>query len=105
MAILLVYSLSGITSGKNVFCDLKIGVILKILKYEMQLHFDLRLENIVPNYAKKIFIVVITSSMTSQGGLKVDPLYSCLGEARSGSKWQGKRLANTCEYSNGLSKL
>ena len=57
MAILLVYTTSGITPGKKVCCDLKMAAILKILKYE--------------------------------GGLKVGPLYSCLGEARSGSKWQG----------------
>ena len=33
MAIFLVYSTSGITSGKKVFCKLKIAAILKILKY------------------------------------------------------------------------
>ena len=33
MVILLVYSTSGITSGKRVFRDLKMAVILKILKY------------------------------------------------------------------------
>ena len=52
MAISLVYSTSGITSGKKVCRDLKMAVILKILKYVTQLHFDLRYEKIVPNYAK-----------------------------------------------------
>ena len=53
MAILLVYS----ASGKKVFRDLKMGVSDQwILKYETQLHFDLRYENIVPNYAKKYFL-------------------------------------------------
>ena len=33
MAIFLVYSTSGITSGKKVCCELKIAAILKILKY------------------------------------------------------------------------
>ena len=33
MAILLVYSTSGITSGKKVSCELKMAAILKILKY------------------------------------------------------------------------
>ena len=33
MAIFLVYSTSGITSGKNVCCELKMAAILKILKY------------------------------------------------------------------------
>ena len=33
MAIFLLYSPSGITSGKKVWCDLKMVAILKILKY------------------------------------------------------------------------
>ena len=50
MAILLVYSTSGITSGKTVCRDLKMAAILK---YEMQLHSDLRYEKTVRNIAKK----------------------------------------------------
>ena len=71
MAIFLVYSSSGITSGKKVCRELKMAAILKILKYLTQLQFDLRYGKIVPNYAKKSFFMVMTSSMTSQGGLKV----------------------------------
>ena len=52
MAIFLVYSPSGVTSGKKVCRELKMAAILK---YETQLQFDLRYENIVPNYAKKVF--------------------------------------------------
>ena len=55
MAISLVYSPSGITSGKKVYRKLKKAAILKILKYYTQLQFDLRYEKIVPNYAKKVF--------------------------------------------------
>ena len=33
MAIILVYSISGITSGKKKFVELKMAAILKILKY------------------------------------------------------------------------
>ena len=33
MAIFLVYSTSGITSGEKVCCELKIAAILKIFKY------------------------------------------------------------------------
>ena len=33
MAIFLVYSPSGITSGKNICCEVKMAAILKILKY------------------------------------------------------------------------
>ena len=49
---------------------------MEILKYETQLQFDLRYDNIVPNYAKKGIFMIMTSSMTSKGGLKIGPLYS-----------------------------
>ena len=80
MAIFLVHSTSGITSGKKVCRELKIAAILNILKYKTQLQFDLRYEKIVPNYAKKSIFMMMTSSMTSQGGLKVVPLYSIINE-------------------------
>ena len=80
MAIFLVYPNSGITSGKKVCRELKIVAILTILKYQIQLQFDLRYEKIVPNYAKKSIFMMMTSSMTSQGGLKVGPLYSFINE-------------------------
>ena len=48
MAIFLLYSTSGITSGKKVCRELKMAAILKIL-----FQFDLRYEKIVQNYAKK----------------------------------------------------
>ena len=54
--------------------------ILKILKYLTQLQFDLRYEKIVPNFVKKGIFMMMTSSMTSQGGLKVGPLYSFINE-------------------------
>ena len=80
MAIFLVYSTSGITSGKKLCRELKMAAILKILKYWTQLQFDLRYEKIVPNYAEKSIFMMMTSSMTSQGGLKVGPLYSYMNE-------------------------
>ena len=55
MAIFLVYTPSGITSGKKVCRKLKKATILKNLKYLTQLQFDLKCEKIVPNYAKKSF--------------------------------------------------
>ena len=45
-----------------------------------QLQFDLRYEKIVPNHARKTFFMMMTSSMTSQGGLRVGPLYSFINE-------------------------
>ena len=71
MAIFLVYSSSGITSGKKVGRELKMTAILKIMKYLTPLQFDLRYGKIIPNYAKKSFFMVMMSSMTSQGALKV----------------------------------
>ena len=76
MAIFLVYSTCGIISGKKVCRELKMAAILKILKYLTQLQSDLRYEKIVPNFAKKSIFMMMTSSMTSQGDLKVGPLYS-----------------------------
>ena len=78
MAIILIYSTSGITSGKKVCRELKIAAILKF--WNIKHSFNLRYEKIVPNYAKKSIFMMITSSMTSQGGLKVDPLYSFIYE-------------------------
>ena len=79
-AIFLVYSTSGITSGRKVCRELKTATILNILNYWTQLQFNLRYEKIVPNYAKKVFFMMMTSSMTSQGSLKVGPLYSLIYE-------------------------
>ena len=80
MAIFLVHCTSGITSGKKVCCELKMAAILKILKYQTQLQFDLRYEKIIPNYAKKSFFKMMTSLLTSQCYLKVGPLYSFINE-------------------------
>ena len=80
MAIFLVYSTSGIISGKKVCRELKMAAILKILKYLTQLQSDLRYEKIVPNFSPKSIFMMMTSSMTSQGGLKVGPLYSFMNE-------------------------
>ena len=79
-AIFLVHSTLGITSGKKVCRKLKMAAILKILKYQTQLQFDLRYEKIVPYYAQKSFFMMMTSSLTSQGGLKTGPLYSFINE-------------------------
>ena len=62
MAILLVYSTSGITIGEKVCRDLEMAAILKILKYQTQLQFELRYET-VPNYTKKVIFMVMTSLM------------------------------------------
>ena len=52
----------------------------QVIKCGIKFQFDLRYEKIVPNYTKKIFFMMMTSSMTSQGGLKTGPLYSFINE-------------------------
>ena len=79
MAIFLVYSTSGITSGEEVYRELKMAAILKILNYWTQLQFDLRYDKIVQIMHKKVFFMMMTS-ITLQGSLKVGPLYSFINE-------------------------
>ena len=75
--------------------------ILKILKYQTQLQFDLRYEKIVPNYAKKTFYGDdVIDNVT--GWPQSFSLYSCLGEVGSGSKLQGQCLVNKCQCHNCL---
>ena len=78
--------------------------ILKIFKYQTQLQFDLRYENIVPNYANKVFYGDdVIDDVT--GWRQSFSLYSCLGEVGCGSKLQGQYLVNKCQYHNCLSRL
>ena len=62
MAIFLVYSTSGIMSGKKVCRELKMAAILQILNYLTQLQSDLRYEKIVPNFAPKSIFMMMTYS-------------------------------------------
>ena len=80
MAIVLVYSTSGITSDKKFVATSKWQSFWKFWNIT-HLHFDFRYEKIVPNYAKKVFFMVMTSSMT-QGGLKIGLLFSFINEIR-----------------------
>ena len=74
MAIFLVYSTSGTTSGNKVCRELKMAAI----KHSFNLTSDMEISSqIMP---KKGIFMMMTSSMTSQGGLKVDPLYSFMNE-------------------------
>ena len=73
MAILLAYSTSGITFSEKVSHDLKMAAILKMPEYIPQLEVDIRYEKSIPNYTyeKKVCFMMMTSSLTSQGGLEV----------------------------------
>ena len=88
MAIFLVYSTSGITFGKKSLSGSKWRPFWKI-KHSFNLTSDMkRSSQIMP----KKFFTVMTSSMTSQGGLKVSP-------------YKGQCLVNKCQYRNCLSRL
>ena len=76
MAIFLAYSTSGVTSAEKVCRELKMAAILKILKYQTQLQFDLRYEKIVPNYAIKS--IIHEDDVT--GWPKIGPIYSFINE-------------------------
>ena len=80
MSIVLVYSPSGITFGKKSLSRAQNGGNFENFEILIQLQSDLRYEKIVPNYAKKSIFMMMTSSMTSQGGLNVGPLYSFINE-------------------------
>ena len=75
MAIFLVYSTSGTTSGKKLVASSNRRPFWNF--WNIKHSFN---EKIVPNYAKKSIFMMMTSSMTSQGGLKVGPLYSFIYE-------------------------
>ena len=95
--------LMAITFGKKKFVGLKMAAILKNLKYETQLQFDLRYEKIVPNYANKVFYGDdVIDDVT--GWPQSFSLYSCLREVGSGSKLLGQCLVNKCQYHNSHSK-
>ena len=87
MAIFLVYSTSGKTSGKKSLSGSKWRPFWKFWNYKHS--FDLRYEKIVPNYAKKSFFMVMTSSMTSQGGLKVSLYIHVLERLAPGANCKG----------------
>ena len=71
MIILLACSIPGITYGKNICRDLKMGSIWKCqnIKHSFNLTSDMqRSSQIIP---ESVFLMLMTSSMTSQGDLKV----------------------------------
>ena len=71
MAIFLVYSTSGITSGKISLSSSKWRPFWKFWNVKHSFNLTSNMKKSVPNYATKKFFMVMTSSMTSQGGLKV----------------------------------
>ena len=80
MAIFLACSTSGIISGEKVCCELKMAAILKIfnIKHSFNLTSDMKRSSQI--MCQKLFFMIMTSSMTSQGGLQFGPLYSFINE-------------------------
>ena len=80
MAIFLVYSTSGINSGKKSLSraqndgNFENFELLNTASMWPQIWKDRS------NYVKKVFFMIMTSSMTSQGSLKVGLLYSFINE-------------------------
>ena len=85
MAIFLVYSPSGITSGKKFVASSKWRPFWNFWNIKHSFNLTSNIKKIVPNYAKKGIFIMMTSSMTSQGGLKVGPLYSKSSKCRKRS--------------------
>ena len=79
MTIVLVYSPSGITSGKKFVASSKWRPFWKFwnMKHSFNLTSDMKKSS---QTMSKKSIFMMTSSMTSQGGLKVGPLYSFIYE-------------------------
>ena len=104
MAIFLVYSTSGITSGKKSLSGSKWRPFWKSwnIKHSFNLTSDMkRSSQIMP---KKVFYGDdVIDDIT--GWPQNFSLYSCLGEVGSGSKLQGQCLVNNCQYPNCLSRL
>ena len=105
MAIFLVYSTSRITSGKKSLSGSKWRPFWKFwnIKHSFNLTSDMKKSSqIVP---KKFFFYGDDVIDDITGWPQSLSLYSCLGEVGSGSKLQGQRLVNKCQYHNCLSRL
>ena len=104
MAIFLVYSTSGITSGKKSLSSSKWRLFWKFwnIKHSFNLTADIKSSSqIIPKIV--FYGDDVIDDVT--GWPHSFSLYSCLGEVGSGSKLQGQCLFNKCRYHNCLSRL
>ena len=98
MVIFLVYSTSGITSGKKKFvASSKWRPFWKFwnIKHSFNLTSDMKKKH--PNLIA-IFFHGDDIIYDVTGWAQSFPLYSCLGEVGSGSKLHGQCLVNKCKY-------
>ena len=104
MAIVLVYSTTGITSGKKSLSGSKWRPFWKFwnIKHSLNLTSDMkRSSQIMPK--KFVYGDDVIDDVT--GWPRSFSLYSSLGEVGSGSKLQRQCLVNKCQYHNCLSRL
>ena len=104
MAIFLVYSTSGISSGKKFVASSKWRPFWFFLdiKHSFNLTSDMKRSSqsmLKWNFYGDDVIDDVTGWPQSFSS------YSCLGEVDSGSKLQGQCLVNKCQYHNCLSRL
>ena len=104
IAIFLLYSTSGITSGKKSLSSSKWRPFWNFwnIKHSFNLTSDMkRSSQIMPKICFYVDDVIDDVAWWPQSF----SLYSCLGEVGSGSKLQGQCLVNKCQYHNCLSRL
>ena len=80
MAIFLVYSTSGITCSKKSLSRAQGGGHFENFEILITASIWPQAWKDRPKLCQNFFFMVMTSSMTSQGGLKVGPLYSFINE-------------------------
>ena len=80
MAIFLACSTSGITSGKKFVASSKWRPFLKFWNIKHSFKLTSYMKRSSQIMSKKVFLMMMTSSMTSQGGLQFGPLYSFINE-------------------------
>ena len=80
MAIFLLYSTSGIISGKKSLSRAQNGGHFENFEIFNTASIWPQIWKGRPKFSKRSIFMMMTSSMTSQGGLKVGPLYSFINE-------------------------
>ena len=104
IAIYLVYSTSGITSGKKKVCCAQNGGHFENFEILNTASIWPQIWKYRPKLCQKNYLWWLRHRWRHRGPQSFS-LYSCLGEVGSGSKLQGQCLVNKCQYRNCLSWL
>ena len=106
LAIILVYSTSGITSGKKIVTCSKWRPFLTFLNIKHSFNLTSHMKTSSQIMPKKVFLMVMTPSMTSQVGLKVSLYIHVWERLAPGANCKGNVSSiNKCQYHNCLSRL